>query len=486
MADNEGTQTTETAAAHAESAESTAAGSANGAAAESANGTAAESRDGTAAESADTAEPIAAVAKSGEAQPAGTEMSVAELREWLQRWVADATGQPIESITVDRPMEEFGLASRDAIALGGDVEELTGVMLNATIVYQHPTIASLAERIINGEPELPEETTDDAFYTAGYRPGEAHDIAIVGLSTRLPGAGDTPESTWEFLIGGGDAIRDLPPGRWSEFTADPEIAEAVASANTLGGYLDQDVVKGFDAEFFAMSPVEVARVDPQQRLMLELTWEALEHARIPASELKGESVGVYVGSSTNDFQLLAVLGAGNSDPDAPASADAYAITGSSSAIISNRVSYFYDFRGPSVAVDTACSSTLVAVHQAVRDLRSGDADLALAGGVNMLLAPAGSLGFDAIGAFAKDGHIKAFSADADGMIRSEGAGLVVLKRLADAERDGDTIHAVIKGTAINNDGRSNGLLAPNPEAQADVLRRAYRDAGIAPSTVDYI
>nr|WP_227833938.1 polyketide synthase Pks13 [Nocardia macrotermitis] len=413
-------------------------------------------------------------------------MSVAELREWLQRWVADATGQPIENITVDRPMEEFGLASRDAIALGGDVEELTGVLLNATIVYQHPTIASLAERIINGEPELPEDTTDDSFYTAGYRPGEAHDIAIVGLSTRLPGAGDTPESTWEFLISGGDAIRELPPGRWSEFTADPEVAAAVAAANTQGGYLDQDVVKGFDVEFFAMSPVEAARVDPQQRLMLELTWEALEHARIPASDLKGESVGIYVGSSTNDFQLLAVLGAGNSDPDAPASADAYAITGSSSAIISNRVSYFYDFRGPSVTVDTACSSTLVAVHQAVRDLRSGDADLALAGGVNMLLAPAGSLGFDAIGAFAKDGHIKAFSADADGMIRSDGAGLVVLKRLADAERDGDTIHAVIKGTAINNDGRSNGLLAPNPEAQADVLRRAYRDAGIAPSTVDYI
>ncbi|MBY8856106.1 acyltransferase domain-containing protein [Nocardia sp. CA2R105] len=463
MADNEGTQTTQTDAAHAESAE------------------------GTAAASSENAESTAAVAKTGDSQPAaGAEMSVAELREWLQRWVADATGQPIESITVDRPMEEFGLASRDAIALGGDVEELTGVMLNATIVYQHPTIASLAERIINGEPELPEETTDDSFYTAGYQPGAAHDIAIVGLSTRLPGAGDTPESTWEFLIGGGDAIRDLPPGRWSEFTADPEVAGAVAAANTLGGYLDQDVVKGFDAEFFAMSPVEVARVDPQQRLMLELTWEALEHARIPANGLKGESVGVYVGSSTNDFQLLAVLGAGKSDPDAPASADAYAITGSSSAIISNRVSYFYDFRGPSVAVDTACSSALVAVHQAVRDLRSGDADLALAGGVNMLLAPAGSLGFDAIGAFAKDGHIKAFSADADGMIRSEGAGLVVLKRLADAERDGDTIHAVIKGTAINNDGRSNGLLAPNPEAQADVLRRAYRDAGIAPSTVDYI
>ncbi|MFI9634687.1 polyketide synthase Pks13 [Nocardia sp. NPDC051929] len=418
---------------------------------------------------------------------AQTDMSVAELREWLRRWVSEATGQPIEQITVDRPMEEFGLASRDAIALGGDIEELTGVMLNATIVYQHPTIASLAERIINGEPELPAESSDDAFYTAGYAPGEAHDIAIVGLSTRLPGAGDTPESTWEFLIGRGDGIRERPEGRWSEFLAEPQLAEAVENANTRGGYLDQDVVKGFDAEFFAMSPVEVERVDPQQRLMMELTWEALEHARIPASELKGEPVGVFIGSSGNDFMLLAALGLGSErDPNVPVSAEAYAIMGSVTSIIPNRVSYFFDFRGPSVAVDTACSSTLVAVHEAVQALRSGDADLALAGGVNMLLAPMATLGFDANGGVAKDGHIKAFSSDADGMVRSEGGGLVVLKRLADAERDGDTIYAVIKGSAVNNDGRSNGLLAPNPDAQAEVLRRAYRDAGIAPSAVDYI
>ncbi|MGW4094149.1 polyketide synthase Pks13 [Nocardia sp. NPDC004750] len=418
---------------------------------------------------------------------AQTDMSVAELREWLRRWVSEATGQPIEQITVDRPMEEFGLASRDAIALGGDIEELTGVMLNATIVYQHPTIASLAERIINGEPDLPAESSDDAYYTAGYAPGEAHDIAIVGLSTRLPGAGDTPESTWEFLIGRGDGIRERPEGRWSEFLAEPRLAEAVDNANTRGGYLDQDVVKGFDAEFFAMSPVEVERVDPQQRLMMELTWEALEHARIPASELKGEPVGVFIGSSGNDFMLLAALGLGSErDPNVPVSAEAYAIMGSVTSIIPNRVSYFFDFRGPSVAVDTACSSTLVAVHEAVQALRSGDADLALAGGVNMLLAPMATLGFDANGGVAKDGHIKAFSSDADGMVRSEGGGLVVLKRLADAERDGDTIYAVIKGSAVNNDGRSNGLLAPNPDAQAEVLRRAYRDAGIAPSAVDYI
>ncbi|OXR46581.1 Phthiocerol synthesis polyketide synthase type I PpsA [Nocardia cerradoensis] len=465
MADNEGTQTTET----------------SGVTAAETTGDANAEVEQTTATGQSVTEP-GGVAKSG----GTTDMSVAELREWLQRWVADATGQPVEQITVDRPMEEFGLASRDAIALGGDIEELTGVLLNATIVYQHPTIAALAERIINGEPETPEEAADDAFYTAGYQPGAAHDIAIVGLSTRLPGAGDTPESTWDFLINRGDGIRDLPEGRWSEFLADPDIAAAVENGNTLGGYLDQDVIKGFDAEFFAMSPVEVERVDPQQRLMMELTWEALEHARIPANTLKGESVGVFIGTSTNDFSLIAALGLGKSDTDAPASADAYALTGGSTAIVANRVSYFYDFRGPSVAVDTACSSTLVAVHDAVRALRNGDADVALAGGVNMLLAPAITLGFDSIGAVAKDGHIKAFSSDADGMVRSEGAGMVVLKRLADAERDGDRILAVVKGTAVNSDGRSNGIVAPNPDAQVDVLRRAYRDAGIAPSTVDYI
>ncbi|MFG1790909.1 polyketide synthase Pks13 [Nocardia sp. NPDC049149] len=414
------------------------------------------------------------------------ELSVAELREWLRRWVADATGQPIEQITVDRPMEEFGLASRDALALGGDIEELTGVVLTATIVYKHPTIASLAEVVINGDPEADEASSDDAFYTAGFTPGLAHDIAIVGMSTRLPGAGDTPDSTWEFLIGRGDAIRELPEGRWDEFAADPAAAATIAAANTLGGYLDQDVVKGFDSEFFAMSPIEVESVDPQQRLMMELTWEALEHARIPASELKGAPVGVFIGTSTSDFMLVAALGLGDQDPNRPASAAAYGITGASSGIISNRVSYFYDFRGPSVAVDTACSSTLVAVHQAVRALREGDADLAVAGGVNMLLAPMVTLGYDSVGAVAKNGRIKAFSSDADGMVRSEGAGLIVLKRLADAERDGDRIMAVIKGSAVNSDGRSNGLVAPNPDAQAEVLRRAYRDAGIVPSTVDYI
>ncbi|MBC7302589.1 MAG: acyltransferase domain-containing protein [Nocardia sp.] len=419
-----------------------------------------------------------------ETSPNGGELSVAELREWLRRWVAEATGQSVDAITVDRPMEEFGLASRDALALGGDIEDYTGVALAPTVIYQHPTIASLAEIIVNGEPEP--EPEDSSEYTAAFAPSQAHDIAVVGLSTRLPGAGTTPESTWEFIIGRGDAIRELPEGRWSEFLTDPSVAETIDKANTLGGYLDQDVVKGFDAEFFAMSPIEVEQVDPQQRLMMELTWEALEHARIPASDLKGGQVGVFVGSSTNDFQMIASLGLGDTDPDAPASSRGYALLGGSTGVIANRVSYFYDFRGPSVTVDTACSSTIVAVHQAVRALRTGEAEVAIAGGVNMILAPVITLGFDQNGAVAKDGHIKAFSSDADGMVRSEGAGMIVLKRLADAERDGDNIMGVIKGSAVNSDGRSNGLFAPNPDAQADVLRAAYRDAGIVPNTVDYI
>ncbi|MGW6377385.1 polyketide synthase Pks13 [Rhodococcus sp. NPDC055112] len=402
-------------------------------------------------------------------------MTVAQLREWLRNWVAEATGQPVDQISDDRPMEEFGLSSRDAVALSGEIEELVGITLNATVVYQHPTIAALATLIIEGEPEVPDEPEDAAFY-AIKNTSQSHDIAIVGLASRFPGTGHTPDEMWRLLIEGRDAVTDLPEGRWAEFAADPTVAAAIEKANTKGGYLDD--VKGFDAEFFAMSPLEVRNVDPQQRLAMELTWEALEHARIPASELKGEQVGVFIGSSANDYQLLAV-----SDP---VHAHPYALTGTSTAIVANRVSYYFDFRGPSVAMDTACSSSLVAVHQAVRSLRTGESDLALAGGVNMLVAPPATLGFDETGILTEDGKIKAFSSDASGIVRAEGGGLVVLKRLEDAERDGDEILAVIAGSAVNQDGRSNGMLAPNPDAQAAVLRSAYRDAGIAPSGVDYI
>ncbi len=282
---------------------------------------------------------------------------------------------------------------------------------------------------------------------------------------------------WQALLDGVDAITDLPEGRWEEFLDEPRIADRVAKARTRGGYLSD--IKGFDAEFFALSKMEADNIDPQQRMALELTWEALEHARIPASSLRGGSVGVYVGASNNDYSFLSV-----SDP---AVAHPYAITGTASSIIANRVSYFYDFRGPSMAIDTACSASLVAVHEGVKALRAGDVDVVLAGGVNALITPLVTIGFDEVGGvLAPDGRIKSFSQDADGYARSEGGGMLVLKRVADARRDGDQIIAVIAGSAVNHDGRSNGLLAPNPDAQAEVLRKAYKDAGIDPRTVDYV
>lgn len=406
----------------------------------------------------------------------GAQLTVAEMREWLRNWIAAATGVSPDRIDDSAPMVEMGLSSRDAVAMAADIEDLTGVTLTATVAFQHPTIESLATRIIEGEPELPDAGDEDWSRDPKAATGE-FDIAVIGLATRLPGDVNTPGQLWEALLEGRDAITDLPEGRWEEFTSEPRIAERVAQAATRGGYLKD--IKGFDAEFFTLSKMEADNIDPQQRMALELTWEALENARIPASSLKGDSVGVYIGSSNNDYGYLSVAD--------PTVMHPYAITGNASSIIANRVSYFFDFRGPSVAVDTACSSSLVAVHQGVKALRSGEADVVLAGGVNALITPLVTVGFDEVGGvLAPDGRIKSFSQDANGYSRSEGGGMLVLKRLSDARRDGDPIMAIIAGSAVNHDGRSNGLLAPNPDAQAEVLRKAYKDAGIDPRTVDVI
>lgn len=411
------------------------------------------------------------------AAPARTDVSVPELREWMRNWVANATGQSPDSIDENAPLIELGMASRDAVAMASDIEDYTGVVVTATMAFRHPTIESLATVIVEGEPELEDIADDEDWSRDRDAPSDVLDIAIVGIATRFPGDMNTPDETWKALLEGRDAITDLPEGRWEEFLGEPRIAERVGKARTRGGYLSD--IKGFDAEFFALSKMEADNIDPQQRMALELTWEALENARIPASSLRGGNVGVYIGSSLNDYSFLAM-----SDPSI---AHPYAITGTASSIIANRVSYFYDFRGPSIAIDTACSSSLVAAHQGVQALRAKEADVAVVGGVNALITPLVTVGFDEVGGvLAPDGRIKSFSQDADGYARSEGGGILVLKRLADARRDGDEILAVIAGSAVNHDGRSNGLLAPNPDAQAEVLRKAYKDAGINPRDVDYI
>lgn len=397
-------------------------------------------------------------------------MSENELIVWLQKWVAEATSLDTAEVEPTKPLETFGLSSRDAVIMSGELENLLGRRVDPTVAYQYPTIAALAAALT--APENPGRAV--VRREANTSPG-AHDIAIIGSAGRFPGAANNDEF-WKVLIEGRSTTGPLPEKRWSEYAGDPVVRSKMAEENTAGGYLDD--IESFDNEFFGLSPLEATNMDPQQRIMLELAWEALEDAKLPANQLRGESVGVFVGSSNNDYGMLIAAD--------PSEAHPYALTGAASSIIPNRISYAFDFRGPSVSVDTACSSSLVSVHHAVRALRDGEADVALAGGVNVMANPFASLMFAELGVISPTSNIHAFSEDADGIVRSEAAGFVVLKRVDDALRDGDEILAVIKGSATNSDGHSNGLTAPNPDAQVDVLERAYADAGVDPAEVDLI
>lgn len=402
-------------------------------------------------------------------------MSVEQLRTWLRQWVIRTTGLPAEEITDDKPMQSFGLSSRDVVILSGELERLMDTQLDATIAYEYPTIAALAKRLVEGDKgPRPSAKLRNVSGLQSSTPG-THDIAVVGMAARYPGANNIDEM-WKMLVEGRDGIGEVPLGRWSEYASDDVMQSKMAEINFTGGYLED--IASFDAEFFGLSPLEAVNIDPQQRIILELTWEALENAHIAPNELRGEAVGVFIGSSSNDYGMLIAADPAESHP--------YALTGTASSIIANRVSYAFDFRGPSVNVDTACSSSLVSAHQAVRALRDGEADVAIAGGVNILASPFISTAFGELGVFSPTGKIHAFSDDADGFVRSDGAGVLVLKRVDDAIADGDNILAVIKGSAVNSDGHSNGLTAPNPDAQVDVLQRAYVDAGVSPHEVDYV
>jgi acyl transferase domain-containing protein len=298
---------------------------------------------------------------------------------------------------------------------------------------------------------------------AGPAPAEA--VALVGIGCRFPGGVDSPASFWRLLEAGQDAIGLRPAGRW---------AATDGAAPREGGFLPD--VEGFDARFFAIAPREAAAMDPQHRLLLEVTWEALEHAAIDPHSLAGSRTGVFVGLATNDYARRV--------PE-PA-VDRYFGVGSSPAVASGRIAYMLDLHGPCVTLDTACSSSLVAVHYAMRALRDHECDTALAGGVSLMLGPSLGESFVAAGMLAPDGRCKSFDARADGYGRGEGAGMVVLRRLSDALRDGDPVLAVLRGSAINQDGRSAGLTAPNGPAQTTLIRTALDAAGLTPADIDYV
>lgn len=306
---------------------------------------------------------------------------------------------------------------------------------------------------------------------------KAEPIAIIGIGCRFPGGANDPKAFWRLLCEGVDAITEVPAGRWNlhDFY-DAELSTPGKMSTRWGGFLEQ--VDQFDPYTFGISAHEAERMDPQQRLLLEVAWEALEDGGVAPQRLRQTKTGVFVGISTNDYGRLQM-----SDP---LLVDAYAGTGNSFSIAANRLSYFFDLRGPSMAVDTACSSSLVAVHLACQSLRNGEATMALAGGVSVILSPENTIALTKAGLMAPDGRCKPFDARANGYVRSEGAGLVVLKPLTQALADKDHIYAVIRGSAINQDGRSNGLTAPNRQAQEAVLREAYRNAGVSPGQIQYV
>jgi acyl transferase domain-containing protein/acyl carrier protein len=299
-------------------------------------------------------------------------------------------------------------------------------------------------------------------------------IAVIGVGCRLPGGIMTPEQYWEMLTQGIDAITRMPENRWNaSLRGDPgSMAQA-----PLGGFLDG--IDQFDASFFGISRREAESMDPQQRLLLEVSWEALERACIDASTLRGSKTGVFVGVTTMDYSRIVL----NQDP---AQLDAYTATGSALNVTAGRLAYFLGLNGPAMAIDTACSSSLVAIHLACQSLRLGEADMALAGGVNVLLMPEPFICFAKWGMMAPDGRCKTFDAAADGFVRSEGCGVLVLKRLSDARSAGDRILALVKGSAVNQDGASSGLTVPNGRAQEAVMSGALKASGMSAHQISYI
>ncbi|MGY5118541.1 SDR family NAD(P)-dependent oxidoreductase [Streptomyces sp. 900105755] len=394
-----------------------------------------------------------------------------DVRAWLKSTVAEVAGLDPRAVDPDRPIAEFGLGSRRLVTLAAELSARTGRPLEPSLVFDHPTIAALADAVLGGPPA---PTAGPVSAEAPPRAADG-DIAIVSMACRFPGGADDPEGLWRLLAAAEDAISEVPAGRWdTQNLYDPD-PEATGKAYTLrGGFLDG--IDRFDAAFFGISPREADAMDPQQRLLLQTSWEAIERAGIVPETLHGSLTGVYIGLYDSGYLASASL----------AQLDGHVGTGSAPSVASGRIAYTLGLQGPAVTVDTACSSSLVALHLAARALAAGECDLALAGGASLLVTPRGHVEFSRLRGLSPSGRCSPFSADADGVVWAEGCGVVLLKRLADARRDGDRVLAVVKGSAVNQDGRSQGLSAPNGPAQERVLRAALDAAGLAPDDVDHV
>lgn len=401
------------------------------------------------------------------------------LVDYLREVVAEVTRIDAAEIREEAGFFDLGMDSLMAVELRRRVEHAVGKELPATLAMDYPRVSDVAEYLLADVLGL---TAQAAAKAAAQPPavstGSADEpIAIVAVACRFPASPD-PETYWDVLSGAVDAIREIPDDRFEideYYDPDPETPGKIYSRN--GGFLDG--IGEFDPEFFGISPREALWMDPQQRLMLEIAWEGLERAGYSPAALRGSRSGIFVGVAANEYSHLL-------SRDSVESIEAHFITGNALNAIAGRVAFVLGLEGPAVAVDTACSSSLVAVHQACQALHSGDCDLALAGGVNVLLSPASIVAASRARMLSPDGRCKTFDAAADGYVRSEGCGVLVLKRLSDAQRSGDRICAVIRGSAVNQDGASSGLTVPNGGAQQRLIAAALSRAGVAGEDIDYL
>ncbi|HLL45762.1 MAG TPA: beta-ketoacyl synthase N-terminal-like domain-containing protein, partial [Longimicrobiaceae bacterium] len=390
---------------------------------------------------------------------------------------------PAEPIDPRRGFVTLGVDSLMSAELRRRLSVALEHPLSSTVTFDHPTVETLVAFLLRELPYLEDTREEPRSSAAAPSASEQHarePIAIVGMGCRFPGGANDIESYWSLLRDGVDGTSEMPAERWdAEALYSPERGTPGKMSTRRGGFLSGVPFDGFDAEFFGTAPREAAAMDPQQRLLLEVAWEALEDAGCVSERLAATRTAVMVGIASSDYLALQ-----NQGP--LTRLEPYMVTGNAHSCAAGRLSYTLGVQGPSLSVDTACSSSLVAAHLGCQALRNGESDVALVGGVNMMLAPEPFIYFSQAGALATDGRCKTFDAAGDGYARGEGCGVVVLKRLSDALRDGDRIRGVILGSAVNHDGRTSALSVPNGPAQEAVIRQAYANAGVEPARVVYV